>query len=385
MQAWNSIRFRLSVQYSAIVFGLGGALLGLVYMALRNWLRSQTMTQYVWSGRPVIQDGVQIGVLPSLAAREVRMIQSVYNEIVLNEVAKATILALVALFLLSIVVGWVMSGRVLRPVQEITNVAREIQASDLSRRIALEGPDDEITRLAATFDGMLERLDRAFSSQRRFLADTSHDLRTPLAVIRSNVEVVADDELATVTDWREVGGIVRRNAEKMSEMIDGLLATARLQTGKAQAVAIDLADIVAAKSSEYGKPLTEKGMVLESVVAPALVEGVPVALDRALTNLLDNAIGVSGTGSRIRIGAGVVDDWAWMAVSDQGPGLPEEPDGGRIGLGLSIVEQIAQGHEGALVSAINPDGAGTTMTIWIPRGDATDSDSPPDFTPFTGA
>jgi signal transduction histidine kinase len=382
MQAWNSIRFRLSVQYSAIVFGLGGALLGLVYMALRNWLRAQTMTRYVWSGREVVVDGVEV-VLPTIAAQEVRVIESVYNEIVLNEVAKATILALVALFLLSIVVGWVMSGRVLRPVKEITDVARDIQASDLSRRIALEGPDDEITRLADTFDGMLERLDRAFASQRRFLADTSHDLRTPLAVIRSNVEVVADDEEATVTDWQEVGGIVRRNAEKMSEMIDGLLATARLQTGKAQAVAIDLADIVDAKASEYGKPLAENGMVLETVVASALVEGVPVALDRALTNLLDNAISVSGTGSRIRIGTGVVDDWAWMAVSDQGPGLPEEPDGGRIGLGLSIVEQIAQGHEGALNSAIGPDGAGTTMTIWIPKGDETDS--PPDFTPFTGA
>jgi signal transduction histidine kinase len=382
MQAWNSIRFRLSVQYSAIVFGLGGALLGLVYMALRNWLRGQTMTQYVWSGREVVVEGVEV-VLPSLAAREVRMIESVYNEIVLNEVAKATILALVALFLLSIVVGWVMSGRVLRPVKEITNVAREIQASDLSRRIALEGPDDEITRLAATFDGMLERLDLAFASQRRFLADTSHDLRTPLAVIRSNVEVVADDDTATVTDWQDVGGIVRRNAEKMSDMIDGLLATARLQTGKAQAVALDLAEIVGAKSSEYGKPLAEKGIVLESTVSPALVEGVPVALDRALTNLLDNAIGVSGIGSRIRIGAGVVDDWAWMAVSDQGPGLPEEPDGGRIGLGLSIVEQIAQGHEGALVSSTGPDGAGTTMTVWLPKTGA--KDSPPDFTPFTGA
>jgi len=118
-------------------------------------------------------------------------------------------------------------------------------------------------------------------------------------------------------------------------------------------------------------------------MSPALVEGVPVALDRALTNLLDNAIGVSGIGSRIRIGAGVVDDWAWMAVSDQGPGLPEEPDGGRIGLGLSIVEQIAQGHEGALVSSTGPDGAGTTMTVWLPKTGA--NDSPPDFTPFTGA
>ena len=340
------------------------------------------MTQYVWSGRPVVQDGQQIGVL-TVEAREVRLIESIYNEIVLNEVAKATIFALVALFLLSLIVGWVMSGRVLRPVEAITNVAREIQASDLSRRIALEGPDDEITRLASTFDGMLERLDQAFSSQRRFLADTSHDLRTPLAVIRSNVEVVADDDKASVSDWREVGGIVRRNVEKMSEMIDGLLATARLQTGKAQAVALNLADMVEAKGAELGKPLAERGIVLVTTTTPAMVEGVSVSLDRAFSNLLDNAISVSAPGSRIRIGSGVVADWAWMGVEDQGPGLPEEPEGGRIGLGLSIVEQIAQGHEGALVSFPGPEGSGTTMVIWLPTAGA--AGAHPDASPFTGA
>jgi signal transduction histidine kinase len=379
----RSIRFRLSVQYSAVVFGLGAALLGLVYLAIRRYLRGQTMTTYVWTGRPVFQDGTQIGVIPSLEAQEVRMIESIYNEIVLNEVAKFTILALVALFLFSLVVGWVMSGRVLRPVEEITNVAREIQASDLSRRIGLTGPDDEITRLASTFDGMLERLDRAFSSQRRFLADTSHDLRTPLAVIRSNVEVVADDSGATVADWQEVGGIVRRNVEKMSEMIDGLLATARLQTGKAQAVTLNLADIVTAKAAEFGKPLGEEGISLETITSAALVDGAPVSLDRAFTNLLDNAIGVSAPGSTIRVGAGTVDDWAWMAVTDQGPGLPEEPEGGRIGLGLSIVEQIAAGHAGALVSSPGPDGKGTTMVIWIPASGATAPH--PAVIPFTDA
>jgi len=212
------------------------------------------------------------------------------------------------------------------------------------------------------------------------LASFSHDLRTPLAVIRSNVEVVADDGGATIGDWQEVGGIVRRNVEKMSEMIDGLLATARLQTGKAQAVAVDLADIVAAKAAEFGKPLGEQGIVLETSTTTALVEGVPVSLDRALTNLLDNAIGVSGPGSSIHIGAGKFDDWAWMAVADEGPGLPEEPDGGRIGLGLSIVEQIAAGHEGALVSSSRP-GGGTTMVIWLPT-DGVGSPHP-NFVPFT--
>ncbi|MGH8915536.1 MAG: sensor histidine kinase, partial [Acidimicrobiia bacterium] len=342
--AWRSIRFRLSVQYSAIVFGLGGALLGLVYLALRRYLRAQTMTQFVWTGRPVFQDGVQIGVVPSLEAHEIRMIESVYNEIVLNEVARFTIFALIALFLLSLIVGWVMSGRVLKPVGEITEVARDIQASDLSRRIVLEGPEDEMTRLASTFNGMLERLDQAFSSQRRFLADTSHDLRTPLAVIRSNVEVVADDETARVEDWQEVGSIVRRNVEKMAEMIDGLLATARFQTGKAHAVAVNLAGLVESKAAELETLVAEKGIVFETATTPAVVEGVVVSLDRAFTNLLDNAIGVSTPGSTIRIGAGVIDGWAWMAVGDQGPGLPEEPEGGRVGLGLSIVEQIALAH-----------------------------------------
>jgi signal transduction histidine kinase len=339
------------------------------------------MTQYVWSGREVMVNGVEV-VLPSIAAREVRLIESVYNEIVLNQVAKATLIALAALFLLSMVVGWVMSGRVLKPVEEITNVARDIQASDLSRRIALEGPEDEITRLADTFDGMLERLDRAFSSQRRFLADTSHDLRTPLAVIRSNVDVVADDDTATVADWQEVGGIVQRNTDKMSEMIDGLLATARLQTGKAQAVALNLEELVTAKGAEYAKPLAEKGITLLVDTSPAWVEGVSVPLDRAFTNLLDNAIVVSQPGTVIRIGSGMDGDWAWMVVADQGPGLPEEPEGGRIGLGLSIVEQIAEAHEGALVSTPGRDGVGTTMTVWIP---APGAEGPlPDRPSFTG-
>jgi signal transduction histidine kinase len=323
-------------------------------------------------------------VLPTVSAREVRAIESVYNEIILDQVAKWTIVALVALFLLSIAVGWVMSGRVLRPVEEITNVARDIQASDLSRRIGLEGPDDEITRLAATFDSMLERLDRAFSSQRRFLADTSHDLRTPLAVIRSNVDVVAVDEEATLADWKEVGGIVQRNTEKMSEMIDGLLATARLQTGKAQAVAMNLGDLVTAKGAELAKPLAEKGITLVIESSPALVEGVVVSLDRALTNLIDNAIVVSEPGSVIRVGAGMDGAWAWTAVTDQGPGLPEEPEGGRIGLGLSIVEQIAEAHEGALVSTPGPAGKGTTMTIWLPA-DGAEGDPPDKAAPFTGA
>ncbi|TDI55507.1 MAG: HAMP domain-containing histidine kinase [Acidobacteria bacterium] len=381
MPSWQSIRFRLSVQYSAVVFGLGGAVLGLVYLALQRELRSQTMT-IVTGQRVVLSDG-RVVIMPPLEPVEQMAIESLYNEIVLNRVARFTFIALVALSLLSIVVGWIMSGRVLKPVEEITTVAREIQASDLSRRIDLDGPDDELTRLANTFDGMLERLDRAFTSQRRFLADTSHDLRTPLAVIRSNVEVVADDPDAQMADWERAGGIIRRNAAKMSSMIDGLLAAARLQSGRAQAVTLDLAVLVEAKAAEFEPVASEKNLVVTSVVSPTLVQGVEVSLDRALTNLLDNAHRAAPIGSTIVVGCGVRDGWAWLGVEDRGPGLPDENEGAQIGLGLSIVTQIAEAHGGALASFPGREGEGATMVVWIPTETA--EEAPPGFSPFTNA
>lgn len=379
MPRWQSIRFRLSIQYSAVVFGLGGALLGLGYLAQRQSLRSETMTRYALETKIVEIDGVEV-VVPTLRQVEWRAIESLYAEAILDEVARFTLFALMALFLLSLIVGWVMSGRVLKPVEEITDVAKEIQASDLSRRIGLEGPDDELTRLASTFDEMLERLDNAFTSQRRFLADTSHDLRTPLAVIRSNVEVVGSDDSATVEEWQEAGGIVLRNAEKMSEMINGLLAAARLQAGKAQAVTFDLAELVGAKALEYEKPAAERDVVVEASAAPVIVHGVEVSLDRALSNLLDNAIAAAPSGSVVRVGSGLVDGWAWLGVEDQGPGLPDEPDGGRIGFGLSIVSQIVDAHDG-VVESLQTEGGGTTMLVWLRTPEA--ESEHPDSTPFT--
>lgn len=378
MAAWQSIRFRLSVQYSAVVFGLGGALLGLVYLAIRRWLQAQTMTRYVWAGRRVTLPNGREVILGPLREVEVRAIESIYNELVLNNVARFTLLAVVVLFLLSLIVGWIMSGRVLRPVEEITTVARKIEASDLSRRIDLVGPDDELTRLADTFDNMLERLDRAFTSQRRFLADTSHDLRTPLAVIRSNVELVLDDPKATAADWERAGGIIRRNAERMSEMIDGLLAAARLQTGRAQAVTLDLAELVRAKTAEIDPVASNKGISVEAKPESAVVKGVEVSLDRALANLMDNALAASPEGSTILVASGKKTGWAWMGVEDQGPGLDESQP---RGLGLSIVEQIAQSHDGVLRSYPGSAGSGTAMVVWLPLDDAA-TEQPPGSSPF---
>jgi signal transduction histidine kinase len=369
MPSWQSIRFRLSVQYSALVFGIGGGLLGLVYIAVQRKIDSQTMMAELWTGRRVVLESGQVVILPHYEEIEVRAIESIYNEIVLNEVARFTLIAIGLLFLLSLIVGWVMSGRVLKPVGEITAVAREIQASDLSRRIALEGPDDELKRLADTFDEMLRRLDIAFASQRQFLADTSHDLRTPLTVIRSNVELVAADHDADVEDWRRAGAVIQRNAEKMSEMIQGLLATARLQTGRARAVEVDLGELVVAKVADFTALAAESSVSVESRQRSVKVLGVAVALDRALSNLVENAVRAAPPGSTVLVGDGRSDDWAWLLVEDSGPGLPEV-SGDRVGLGLSIVTQVAEAHGGSLASFPGSSGKGTTMVVWLPAVDS---------------
>ena len=380
MPSWQSIRFRLSVQYSALVFGLGGALLGLVYLAIQRGLRSETMMADLWEGRRVVLDSGQEVILPHYREIEVRAIESIYNEIVLDEVARFTLIAIGLLFLLSMVVGWVMSGRVLKPVGEITSVARAIQASDLSRRIALDGPDDELKRLGDTFDEMLARLDTAFSSQRRFLADTSHDLRTPLTVIRSNVELVADDPGSTLEDWQQAGEVIRRNAEKMSKMIQDLLASARLQTGKARSVVVDLAEMARSKVTDFASVAAEKDVSIRAEPGAVTVLGVEIALDRALSNLVENAVHAAPAQSTVVVGSGAVEGWAWLGVRDSGSGLRRET-GDRVGLGLSIVTQIAEGHGGSLAAFAGNEGAGTMMVIWLPtdgvKGPA------PDTSPFT--
>ena len=380
MANWQSIRFRLSVQYSALVFGLGGALLGLVYLAVQRGLRSETMMAHLWQGRHVVLESGQVVVLPSYREVEVRAIESIYNEIVLDEVARFTLLAVGLLFLLSIVVGWVMSGRVLKPVAEITTVAHEIQASDLSRRIDLEGPDDELKRLGDTFDEMLERLDTAFSSQRQFLADTSHDLRTPLTVIRSNVELVSDDPAASLDEWRQAGEVIRRNSEKMSTMIADLLAAARMQTGKAQSVTLDLYQLVVAKVADFAPVAAERGVTIVESASPVSVVGVEIAIDRALSNLVENAVRAAPSGTKVMVGSGLVDGWAWLGVADSGAGLAEEP-GDRVGLGLAIVTQIIEGHGGSLATFAGIGGKGTTMVMWLPIRE--DEGVPPQATPFT--
>lgn len=366
----RSIRFRLSVMYSAAVFGLGGLALGAVYLLIRTNLRSQTMNALVVAGQQV-RIGTQLVIVPRLAQEEVRTLESIFDEFVLNELARQMLFALGALFLLSLVVGWFVAGRTLRPVEKITAVASEIQATDLSRRIDLRGPDDELTRLAGTFDEMLDRLDAAFQAQRRFLAQTSHDLRNPLAIIRSHLELVLSDPDSPVEEWQATGEIIDRATHRMSEMIEGLLAAARLETGTVKKVSLDLADLVRQTAADFAARAAEAEVQVVAEAHPAPVEGEPTSLSRALDNLVDNALRASAPGSTVRLRSGNEDGYCFFEVRDEGPGIdPGVLDGsragGRRGLGLTIVREVARVHGGELDVESKPDG-GSTLTVRIPR------------------
>lgn len=370
----RSIRFRLSILYSSVVFGLGAAILGVTYYFVRRSLRELPLSYdsrlAIINGRPFIVQDVDVDTA--------QLMEQAITQRALALLSDYLLIGLGVLFLLSLVVGWVIAGRALRPVSAITAVAREIQASDLSRRIEHRGPDDELGRLADTFDGMLERLDAAFSAQQRFLADTSHDLRTPLAVIRSNIDVLADDPQASLEDWREAGGVVQRNAERMANMIEDLLATARLEARAAARVDVDLADLVAEAADEFAPRGIERDVTVESNPLPARIEGVPQSLRRAITNLADNALRAAPAASRIVLASGSDAHWAWVAVADEGEGIdPALVDNEtRRGLGLSIVRQVVEAHGGSLTAHRGQVG-GSTMVMWLPAAGAEIESSPP--------
>lgn len=382
---FSSIRFRLSVLSSLVVFVLGSAAVISIFFVIRHGLRTDRVMGLVLTpGETVVRGGVR-HIIPQLEMRQFQTVETVLRERILEDITGLILWGLVWLFLVSLVMGWFLAGRSLRPISQIAEVAENIQAQDLSKRINLSGPDDELTRLAGTFDAMLDRLSGSFRLQQQFLASTSHDLRNPLAVIRSNLEVSLTDPSATVDDWKETGEVVSRAAEKMSEMIDRLLEAARLEAGYSKFEEVDLADLVTATAQAVTAVAEGKGHHISVGAGSAPVSGDALALARVLENLLDNAITASPEDTVIDLGCGERDGWAWMTVADRGPGLDPSLISGDThvggGLGLAIARHLTESHGGSLAT-FRRAGGGTVMVVWIPSRKSSGDHRPPDVNPL---
>ena len=339
-----------------------GSILASVYMAVR-WQLTQTETRLVVRGRTLQLGQFRLLINPRLEEAEVRTLESLFSQYVLEKLAVYSLIALGILFVFSLVVGWVLAGRALAPVNRITQVAREIEVSDLSRRIALQGPDDELTRLRRDLRLDAGSARSCFQSQKRFLADTSHDFRTPLTVIRSNVEVALEDPQASVEDWRATGEIVARNAEKMGSMIDGLLAAARFESGQATMVAVDLAGLVRATIDDQRAAASDVEVALAESIEQVEVQGDPLCVEQSSgksASTMPSVLRRLAAKSRSR------------RVDGKGGHIWRSPMMGRAshggdgtGLGLGIVEQVTKLHRGQFQIYSEQ---GTTIVIWLPDG-----------------
>jgi signal transduction histidine kinase len=369
----RSIRFRYTLLYSAVLFGLAAVVLAAIYLILLMAVRATPVS----SRGPWCIHGDCITVLT------LREFERLVNSQILNKLRNYSFGALGALFVASLGVGWVVAGRVLAPIGRITAVARDIQATDMSRRIQLPGPEDELKQLADTFDAMLARLDAAFGAQRQFVADASHELRNPLAIIRTNADVALADPDASPDELRQTIATVKRAGDRMSLLVDDLLALARRQQPTLEHEPVDLGAAVAEASDDFVVPAETRDIVLDRAIAPGVVvTGDREALKRVVANLLDNAVRLAPAGSRIRLATGSEGNRAWIAVADEGPGIsPDDQqhvfdrfwradkarsrsDGG-TGLGLAIVRQVVQGHGGE-VRLHSKVGVGSSFVVWLP-------------------
>ncbi len=384
MPAWmGSIRVRLTLLYSVLLFGLAALVVAGVYVALSRDLDDEPVSENINVTQLMVGPDGRVIRQERTVRAQISGLEHLVNERALEKLRNYSFASLGVLFVASLGVGWLVAGRVVRPIGRITDVANDIQATDLSRRIALGGPDDELKELADTFDAMLGRLDHAFDAQRRFIQDTSHELRNPLAVMRTNLDVVLSDPDATADDLREAAGVVARTVDRLTHLVDDLLQFARHGAPTFAHEPVDLADVVGEVAAEFAGAAADRGLTLDSAAPPGLwVVGDRVALRQALHNLAGNAIRVAPAGTSVRLAAGRDGGWTWMAVEDRGPGIPEaerdlvfqrfwrkargEDAGERgSGLGLTIVRQVAEGHNGE-VRLASEEGRGSTFSIWLP-------------------
>jgi signal transduction histidine kinase len=291
-------------------------------------------------------------------------------------------IALAVIALMAAAIGWLIAGRVLRPLSTITAAARRIAASSLHERLALHGPDDELRELGDTLDSLFARLEASFDAQRRFAANASHELRTPLTRERALLQVTLADPASTTDTWQAVSRQLLASNAEQERLIEALLTLASGEAGTGASEPLDLAEISGEAVAAAGPAISRLDLNVQTDIQPALLDGDPLLVQQLVTNLIDNAVRHNIPGGDIRIATRTVGDRAVLSVTNPGPVIPSaevdrlfQPfqrlgprparrDGGH-GLGLSIVRAIAAAH-GATITAKPRPGGGLAIDVAFP-------------------
>jgi signal transduction histidine kinase len=372
-----TVRLKMTLLYAGVFFVAGALLLSVSYALVRNNLTDPSNLRNL----PATNWDYNVAAQHEIAADALARLRTQYA------------MALAAMTGLSVVLGWAVAGRVLRPLQRITATAKRVSQDNLDERIALEGPRDELKELADTFDGMLERLSGAFASQRRFVANASHELRTPLTVIRTELEVTLADPNATTADLRAMAETVRDATLATERLIQALLTLARTEAGIQRRDDVDLAEVARLALGQTGAEAAARHIDLRPTLDPAPVRGDRRLLERLVANLIENAVRHNRDGGSVEARTSHAAGRSTVEVRNDGDVIPPEAlsgllepfqrldrgaRGDGVGLGLSIVRSVAEAHGGSVELRARPSG-GLVVRVALPAREGAIPDN--DFIP----
>jgi signal transduction histidine kinase len=325
-------------------------------------------------------------------ANGLNMLVSSQNASDLHQLFVYSWLALAIMAVVSVALGWLIAGKVLRPLRTITATARSISATNLHERLALSGPADELKELGDTFDDLLARLEQFIQSQRQFVANASHELRTPLALQRTAIQLALADPDATMESLRTAHERVLASGAQQERLIEALLTLTRGQAGLTKREPFDLAILAEQVLLTRQFRARERSIEILSVLSPAPTSGDPRLAERLLVNLIDNALAYNSTPGRIDVMTGRRGEVAFLSITNTGLVVDASAvdrltrpferlatertgHGDGAGLGLSIVQAIVNAHAGSLTLRPRP-GGGLTAEATFPGADSASGQNP---------
>lgn len=392
----TTVRWRLTLLYGGLFLACGAALLAATYALVSRGTTTIPDPRLIHAGSqlapfragsrnatitasPAVERVLRSQAGEQLVSEIVRAQRRVdlHNQLVFNAVVREqrisdlhrlelrSAIALAIMAVISGLLGWLVAGRVLRPLRTITAATRQISETSLHQRLALPGPRDELRSLADTIDGLLERLEASFEAQRRFVANASHELRTPLATVRMLLEIAVSDPDATVDTFRQTCVQALEEGEHQEQLIDALLALAQGQRGIDQREPIDLAHLTHAVLQAHQSGSAARELRFDISAEPALISGDRRLVERLVSNLVENAIRYNVAHGEVVVRVTARDGHAVLEVANTGPvvagedidrvlqpferlALDRTAFPGGLGLGLSIVAAIAAAHHAAL-------------------------------------
>ncbi|MEV4326034.1 HAMP domain-containing sensor histidine kinase [Microbispora rosea] len=387
LSLWSrlGLRMRLTLLYGGLFFLAGSVLLWFTHLLTARALNQRFVVAVASKVTGIGTPGAVMGTtLPDgdMLAQRVRTNVEQGAADVLSDVLRSSVVVMVLVGVVAVVLGYLVADRALRPLDRVTETAQRLSESTLHERIALRGPQDEVKRLADTFDAMLDRLHRVFDAQRRFIANASHELRTPLAINRTVLEVSLEEPAAS-EDLKALARALLGTNARYERLIDGLLMLAQSEQEVTARKPVDLRQIVRTVMEQIDLQPRRRKVVVHEDLRPAVAHGDPLFLERCLFNLLENAIKYNVRDGEVWVRLREDEAGVSVTVENTGPPVPPyevddlfEPfrrlGGDRVrsargaGLGLSIVRAIAVAHGGEVEALARPEG-GLAVTVRLPR------------------